>query len=69
MYKLLNVLNAVLSSWEPYESFAGSEHFVQAFWDRISGDRDRTRMELFKVGEEVFPVGPPGSTFICYCLT
>lgn len=35
-----------------------------AFWERIGGDRDHTRMNLFKVGEEVFPVGPPGSASV-----
>ena len=48
-------------SWEPYTSFEGSEHIIEGFWARIGGSRDHTRMDLFEVDEEVFPVGPPGS--------
>ena len=48
--------------WEPYTSFVGSEHFVESFWARVRSERDHTLMRLFKPGEEMFPVGPPGST-------
>ncbi|KAG9318664.1 hypothetical protein JVU11DRAFT_757 [Chiua virens] len=40
------------STWEPADSFQGSEHIVQSFWERID--------VAFKKGEEVFISGPPG---------
>ncbi|GJE86999.1 chromo domain-containing protein [Phanerochaete sordida] len=48
------------NTWEPYDSFEGSEHIITGFWERIGGGRDPSRMDLFEVGEEIFPVGPPG---------
>ncbi|KIP08758.1 hypothetical protein PHLGIDRAFT_363748 [Phlebiopsis gigantea 11061_1 CR5-6] len=48
------------NTWEPYTSFVGSEHFIENFWARVRSERDHTVMRLFKPGEEMFPVGPPG---------
>ncbi|KAI0082616.1 hypothetical protein K474DRAFT_1654726 [Panus rudis PR-1116 ss-1] len=48
------------NTWEPPESFeAGSEHFIENFWDRTRDPRDRHDMSLFKLGEEILPRGPP----------
>ncbi|KAJ3725855.1 hypothetical protein EV361DRAFT_984646 [Lentinula raphanica] len=49
-------------TWEPIQSFADSEHFVENFWKRASkslNGRDIKNLSTFKVGEEFFPVGPP----------
>ncbi|KAF8965253.1 hypothetical protein BDZ97DRAFT_1812837 [Flammula alnicola] len=47
-------------TWEPIESFNGSEHIVQAFWERAHTDgRDFNNMSLFNVGETFRPIGPP----------
>ncbi|PPR01479.1 hypothetical protein CVT26_015102 [Gymnopilus dilepis] len=47
-------------TWEPIESFSGSEHIVEAFWKRVdTGDRDVRDLSQFKVGETFRPVGPP----------
>ncbi|KAF5377047.1 hypothetical protein D9757_007701 [Collybiopsis confluens] len=49
-------------TWEPVESFAGSENLVENFWTRtgkLLGDRDINDLSAFKVGERFFPAGPP----------
>ncbi|KAJ3999163.1 hypothetical protein F5050DRAFT_1862811 [Lentinula boryana] len=49
-------------TWEPIESFAGAEHFVESFWMRASkllNGRDIQDFNAFKIGEQFFPVGPP----------
>ncbi|KIM49331.1 hypothetical protein M413DRAFT_21571 [Hebeloma cylindrosporum] len=47
-------------TWEPIDSFNGSEHMVHAFWERANtGGRDINDMSLFKAGEKFLPVGPP----------
>ncbi|KAH0583783.1 hypothetical protein H2248_009386 [Termitomyces sp. 'cryptogamus'] len=47
-------------TWEPQESFVGSEHIIEQFWERAnSGGRDYRDMGLFKVGEEFVLTGPP----------
>ncbi|KAF8077868.1 hypothetical protein FPV67DRAFT_1463251 [Lyophyllum atratum] len=47
-------------TWEPAESFIGSEHIVDRFWERANaGGRDYRDMSLFKAGEEFLPMGPP----------
>ncbi|KAF8844452.1 hypothetical protein BDN67DRAFT_1065964 [Paxillus ammoniavirescens] len=50
------------STWEPTESFqTGSEHILEAFWQRINTDgRDISDAQAFKKGEELFISGPPG---------
>ncbi|KAF8911002.1 hypothetical protein CPB84DRAFT_1073406 [Gymnopilus junonius] len=46
-------------TWEPIESFVGSEHIVEAFWKRIQTGRDVEDLSQFKAGESFRPVGPP----------
>ncbi|KAK7054768.1 hypothetical protein VNI00_003231 [Paramarasmius palmivorus] len=44
------------NTWEPVDSFEGSEHFVEAFWTKTkTGGRDREDLSLFEVGEEFAP--------------
>ncbi|KAK7467215.1 hypothetical protein VKT23_004273 [Stygiomarasmius scandens] len=53
------------NTWETVESFADSEHFVEAFWERAKkslNGRDIEDMSLFRPGEEFFPIGPPRKT-------
>ncbi|THU88411.1 hypothetical protein K435DRAFT_314457 [Dendrothele bispora CBS 962.96] len=50
------------NTWETIESFKGSEHFVDTFWDRAGKSlkgRDINDMSLFEPGEEFVPIGPP----------
>jgi hypothetical protein len=54
------ILKKLLSfSWEPKESFEGSEHFIERFWKRCHPDRDIDDPTAWSKGEEVLPVGPP----------
>ncbi|PFH54279.1 hypothetical protein AMATHDRAFT_53164 [Amanita thiersii Skay4041] len=47
-------------TWEPIESFSGSEHFIDKFWQRAStGGRDYRDIGQFKLGEVFVPMGPP----------
>ncbi|KAG6899740.1 hypothetical protein C0993_007269 [Termitomyces sp. T159_Od127] len=47
-------------TWEPKESFVGSEHMIEQFWERAnSGGRDYREMSLFQIGEEFVLTGPP----------
>ncbi|KAG6898358.1 hypothetical protein C0992_009033 [Termitomyces sp. T32_za158] len=47
-------------TWEPKESFVGSEHIIEHFWERAnSGGRDYRDMSLFQIGEEFILTGPP----------
>ncbi|GLB34874.1 hypothetical protein LshimejAT787_0204390 [Lyophyllum shimeji] len=47
-------------TWEPAESFEGSEHILERFWQRANaGGRDYRDMSVFKAGEEFVPTGPP----------
>ncbi|KAJ4487863.1 hypothetical protein J3R30DRAFT_3400518 [Lentinula aciculospora] len=49
-------------TWEPVKSFKGSEHFIETFWQRASktlNGRDIEDLNVFKIGEEFFPIGPP----------
>ncbi|KAF5380888.1 hypothetical protein D9615_004022 [Tricholomella constricta] len=47
-------------TWEPVESFVGSEHIIERFWERSNaGDRDYHDISLFKAGEEFLITGPP----------
>ncbi|KAG6814481.1 hypothetical protein H0H92_000006 [Tricholoma furcatifolium] len=47
-------------TWEPIESFSGSEQMVEQFWERANvGGRDYRNMTLFKAGEEIILTGPP----------
>jgi hypothetical protein len=47
-------------SWEPVESFEGSENLIDQFWARAdTAGRDTKDLNLFKPGEEFFAVGPP----------
>lgn len=51
-------------SWEPIESFQGSEHMISAFWERANiGGRNVNDMTQFKAGEVFIPVGPPPSPY------
>jgi hypothetical protein len=48
------------SSWEPIESFNGSEHIVATFWERTNTNgRDIDDLTLFQAGETFLPLGPP----------
>ncbi|KAF9464785.1 hypothetical protein BDZ94DRAFT_1255878 [Collybia nuda] len=47
-------------TWEPVESFEGSEDIIDTFWGRAhTGGRDYHNIRAFKVGEEFLPMGPP----------
>ncbi|KAF8643771.1 hypothetical protein AX16_008790 [Volvariella volvacea WC 439] len=47
-------------TWEPVESFEGSQDVLNKFWERTnSGGRDYRDISLFKAGEEFIPTGPP----------
>ena len=48
-------------SWEPSESFqGGSEGIFARFWARVDiNGRDIADGSQFRVGEEVFHIGPP----------
>ena len=48
-------------SWEPPDSFIdGSEHFIRDFWLRVdTRGRDWQDLSTFKLGDELFPTGPP----------
>ncbi|KAF8636614.1 hypothetical protein AX17_003424 [Amanita inopinata Kibby_2008] len=47
-------------TWEPIESFEGSEGIIDRFWERAnSGGRDYRDMNIFKAGEMFIPTGPP----------
>ncbi|KIY43357.1 hypothetical protein FISHEDRAFT_62464 [Fistulina hepatica ATCC 64428] len=49
-------------TWEPPESFEGSEQFIDAFWERVSPQldgRDVNNLKLFEYGQHFVPVGPP----------
>ncbi|KDR81688.1 hypothetical protein GALMADRAFT_239812 [Galerina marginata CBS 339.88] len=47
-------------TWEPIDSFVGSENMVQAFWERAqTNGRDVDDLSMFKAGETFRPVGPP----------
>ncbi|KAK2466850.1 hypothetical protein APHAL10511_001108 [Amanita phalloides] len=47
-------------TWEPIESFEGSEGIIERFWERTnSGGRDFRNMSLFKAGDVFLPMGPP----------
>ncbi|KAF8136559.1 hypothetical protein EV363DRAFT_1544509 [Boletus edulis] len=49
------------STWEPRDSFEGSEHILEAFWERMdTGGRDISDATAFKRGEELLISGPPG---------
>jgi hypothetical protein len=49
-------------SWEPVESFEGSEDLINHFWERANvGGRDYRDMSVFKAGEEFLPTGPPST--------
>jgi hypothetical protein len=41
-------------SWEPVESFEGSEDLINHFWERAN-------VGGFKAGEEFLPTGPPST--------
>ncbi|KAF9265483.1 hypothetical protein L218DRAFT_140977 [Marasmius fiardii PR-910] len=44
------------NTWEPAESFSGSEHFVEDFWKKVdTGGRDVENLKLFKEGEKLIP--------------
>ena len=50
----------IIYSWEPAESFEGSEDIINRFWERANlGGRDHHDMSLFEAGEEFLPTGPP----------
>jgi hypothetical protein len=50
----------VINSWEPVESFAGSEDIVDRFWERANvGGRDYRNISLFNAGEQFLLTGPP----------
>lgn len=57
---LLKICLRRLSSWEPKESFVGSEHMIEQFWERANtSGRDYQDLSLFKIGEEFDLTGPP----------
>ncbi|KDQ60989.1 hypothetical protein JAAARDRAFT_204766 [Jaapia argillacea MUCL 33604] len=48
------------NTYEPAESFEGSEHFIDTFWSKVdTGGRDINDASLWKSKEEVLPHGPP----------
>ncbi|KAG9226107.1 hypothetical protein CCMSSC00406_0005018 [Pleurotus cornucopiae] len=49
-------------TWEPAESFEGSEELIERFWARCEPmlqGRDPNDMSRFEYQDEVFPTGPP----------
>ncbi|CAA7271630.1 unnamed protein product [Cyclocybe aegerita] len=47
-------------TWEPAESFGGSENIVSTFWERANTNgRDVSDLSQFKLGEAFCHVGPP----------
>ncbi|KAF9013901.1 hypothetical protein BDQ17DRAFT_1341700 [Cyathus striatus] len=47
-------------TWEPQESFSGSEDIIERFWERANTEgRDYRDVSVFKAGEEFLPLGPP----------
>lgn len=60
----INLIDLTTISWEPIQSFVGSEHFVETFWQRTRCNRDPTQLKHFEADEEILPVGPPGSTYL-----
>lgn len=55
-------------SWEPTDSFQGSEHILETFWERIdTGGRDISDATAFKKGEELLISGPPGIFTYPWC--
>ncbi|KAF4576774.1 hypothetical protein EYR36_000629 [Pleurotus pulmonarius] len=49
-------------TWEPVESFDGSEELIETFWARCGGTlrgRDPNDMSQFELQDEIFPTGPP----------
>ncbi|KAJ3515089.1 hypothetical protein NLJ89_g1969 [Agrocybe chaxingu] len=47
-------------TWEPAESFVGSENIVSTFWERANTNgRDVSILSQFKLGEAFCHVGPP----------
>ena len=58
--KLLFLVLHCIFSWEPIESFNGSEHIVKTFWERTNTHgRDIRDLTLFQAGEVFLPLGPP----------
>lgn len=56
-------------SWEPQESFTGSEHLVDAFWARAArglDGRDKNDLTSFQVGDQFLPIGPPRMRLLPY---
>ncbi|KAK0463963.1 uncharacterized protein EV420DRAFT_1729951 [Desarmillaria tabescens] len=48
------------STWEPKESFEGSEDILEQFWARANTNgRDIDDLSLFRVDENFYPTGPP----------
>ncbi|KAK0196938.1 hypothetical protein F5146DRAFT_1013477 [Armillaria mellea] len=48
------------STWEPKESFEGSEYILAQFWARANTNgRDIEDLSLFRVDENFYPTGPP----------
>ncbi|KAK0503436.1 hypothetical protein EDD18DRAFT_1137841 [Armillaria luteobubalina] len=48
------------STWEPKESFEGSEDILEQFWVRANTNgRDIEDLSLFRVDETFYPTGPP----------
>ncbi|PBK78338.1 hypothetical protein ARMSODRAFT_1077912 [Armillaria solidipes] len=48
------------STWEPKESFVGSEDILEQFWARANTNgRDIEDLSLFRVDENFYPTGPP----------
>ncbi|PBK97042.1 hypothetical protein ARMGADRAFT_1010555 [Armillaria gallica] len=51
------------STWEPKESFEGSEDILEQFWARANTNgRDIQDLSLFRVDENFYPTGPPRRT-------
>lgn len=46
--------------WEPIQSFDGSAEMISKFWTRVdTGGRSIDDLSLFRLNEQLFPVGPP----------
>ncbi|KAF8623471.1 hypothetical protein AX15_006255 [Amanita polypyramis BW_CC] len=47
-------------TWEPVESFEGSEGIIERFWERANSEgRNFRDLSQFKAGEVFVPMGPP----------
>ena len=63
LYFTAQDLSIITCSWEPIDSFNGSENIVSTFWQRANvGGRNVEDLSQFNLGETFRPVGPPSTS-------